>query len=66
MKVIANRLKPLLEKLISDTQNSFLPGRQTVGNIILAQEVIHTMRRKKGKQGQVTTKIDLKKVYEKI
>lgn len=32
-KVIANRLKPIISKLTSSTQNSFVSGRQVANNI---------------------------------
>lgn len=45
-KVILNRIKPLLHKLISKTQGSFVLGLKITDNIVIAQEVIHTMRKK--------------------
>lgn len=45
-KLLVNRIKPLLPRLISNTQGSFVPGRQITDNIIIMQEVIHTMKRK--------------------
>ncbi|KAE8674715.1 hypothetical protein F3Y22_tig00111721pilonHSYRG00161 [Hibiscus syriacus] len=39
-KVIANRLKPILPTMISNSQTSFIPGMVITDNIILAQEVI--------------------------
>ncbi|XP_019152267.1 PREDICTED: uncharacterized protein LOC109149075 [Ipomoea nil] len=37
-KVIVNRLRPLMNNLIGPHQNSFLPGRSTLDNIILTQD----------------------------
>jgi len=54
-KVLASRLKPILARIIGHTQNSFLPGRQTRDNIIVAQELIHTMCNMKGKTGVLGT-----------
>ncbi|WCJ29110.1 LINE-1 retrotransposable element ORF2 protein [Euphorbia peplus] len=65
-KIIANRLQLLLPKIIAPTQCSFVPGRQIIDNIVMAQEVIHSMRRKKGKQGYVAIKIDLEKAYDRL
>ncbi|KAH9752901.1 putative ribonuclease H protein [Citrus sinensis] len=59
-KLLANRLKSILPDLIGPTQTSFIPGRHITENIVVAQEVIHLMRRKKGRIGQMaikTTKI---------
>lgn len=49
-KVIANRLKIIMPKLVDQTQSAFTPGRQSAENIIIAQEIIHTMRYKQGKK----------------
>jgi hypothetical protein len=35
--LIANRLKPLMVKLISPVQTSFVPGRKINENILIAQ-----------------------------
>ena len=48
-KVIATRLRRVMPKIISPNQCSFVPGRQGTDNIIVAQEVIHSMRNRKGK-----------------
>ncbi|KAH9751258.1 putative ribonuclease H protein [Citrus sinensis] len=47
-------------------QTSFVPGRHITENIIIAQEVIHTMRRKSGKIGQMLIKVDLEKAYDRL
>ncbi|XP_025635616.1 uncharacterized protein [Arachis hypogaea] len=65
-KVLANRIRNLMEKLVKPTQCSFVPGRHSSNNIINAQEVIHTMRSKKGPKGWMTIKIDLEKAYDRI
>lgn len=64
-KVIANWLKPLMSKLASDTQCSFILRRQVANNIFLAQEVLHTVKHKKGKKGLMPSKIDLEKAYNR-
>lgn len=43
-----------------------MPGRSTADNIVLVQEVIHAMRRKKGSVGSMLFKIDLEKAYDKV
>lgn len=65
-KVIANQMKPLMGDLISMNQASFIPGRDTTNNILMVQEMIHTLRRKKGKKGNLVAKIDLEKAYDKV
>ncbi|KAE8734165.1 hypothetical protein F3Y22_tig00000778pilonHSYRG00265 [Hibiscus syriacus] len=44
-KVIVNRLWPLLNDLVNPLQSSFIPGRQAVDNILIAQEVLHKIKR---------------------
>ncbi|KAH9670245.1 hypothetical protein KPL70_016905 [Citrus sinensis] len=65
-KILANRLKGILPELIRPTQTSFVPGRQIIENIVMAQEIIHTMRNKKGKIGQMAIKVDLEKAYDRL
>lgn len=65
-KVLVNRMQPLMKKLIEPFQNSFLLGRSTMDNIILAQEVVHGMRHKTGKKGTMVIKLDLHKAYDSI
>ena len=65
-KVIVARLRPYLDKLISPLQAAFVPGRKGIDNAIIAQEVIHSINKKKGKVGYMALKIDLEKVYDKL
>ena len=65
-KLLVNRIKPLMPTLIGPAQTSFVPGRHITDNIVLAQEVIHTMKTKKGKKGQMAIKIDLSKAYDML
>lgn len=47
-KIIVARLRPLLDKIVNPFQISFIPGRSTTDNIIITQEMLHTLRSKKG------------------
>jgi len=42
-KFVANRMKPILLGLISEEQSGYVEGRQILDNILLAQEMIHTL-----------------------
>lgn len=64
VKVLANRLKPMLEKIISVEQNGFVPGREITYNILIISEVIHTLR--SSKQAGMIIKLDVSKVYDKV
>ena len=50
-KIIVARLRPYLDKLISPMQTAFVPGRKGIDNIIIAQEIIHSLGKKKGRIG---------------
>lgn len=65
-KVIVNRIRPILNRIVSPTQSSFLPGRSTMDNIIIVQELIHTSNKKKGRKGGMIIKLDLAKAYDRI
>lgn len=65
-KIVANGLKGILHDLIGSMQTSFVPGRHIMENIIIAQEVINTMRWKSRKIGQILIKVDLEKAYDKL
>lgn len=65
-KVIVGRLKTILPYIISPNQASFVPGRYIRDNIIIAQEIIHSMRIMKAKKGFMTIKVDLEKEYDRL
>lgn len=65
-KVLVNRLRPIMLKLIGPHQNSFLPGRSTMDNVILTQEVVHVMNNKRRKKNTMIIKIDLQKAYDSV
>ncbi|XP_061356470.1 uncharacterized protein LOC133300904 [Gastrolobium bilobum] len=65
-KIMANRLRPHMDALIMPNQCSFIKGRHSNDNIIIAQEIFHSMRLKKGKVGWMAIKVDLKKVYDRV
>ena len=65
-KLLANRLKAIMPKLFGPSQTSFVLGRHIMENIVIAQEVIHSMRRKKGRIGQMAIKVDLEKAYDQL
>ncbi|XP_019167627.1 PREDICTED: uncharacterized protein LOC109163330 [Ipomoea nil] len=66
-KMLANRMKPLLESIISDSQSAFLPGRLISDNILITFEVGHYLRRKQlGQLGWAALKLDMAKAYDRM
>lgn len=60
-KVLALRLRPLLEQLIAEEQSAFVLGRLITDNVILAYGCVHYLRREKGKSANCTIKLDMAK-----
>ena len=63
-KIIGQRLRPFLDQLISPLQSAFVPGRRGMDNMIIVQELVHTLnffffKKKEGKTGYMAIKIDL-------
>ncbi|KAF7807304.1 reverse transcriptase [Senna tora] len=66
-KIIVNRLKPLIPDLLNFNQGAFVPGRKTIDNVVVAQEIVNSMKKKrKSKAGWMSIKLDLEKAYDKI
>jgi hypothetical protein len=62
-KVIANRLKPILPFVISQEQSGYVEGRQIMDSVILAHEVINSL--KSEKIPGMLIKLDLSKAFDK-
>ncbi|KAL3844844.1 hypothetical protein ACJIZ3_002247 [Penstemon smallii] len=65
-KVLANRLKPLLQKFISPNQTAFVEGRNINENSLISQEIMHYLHKRKGKKGYLAIKVDLSKAYDRV
>ena len=61
-KVLANRLRRVAPKLISDSQNAFVKSRQILDSFLIASECIDS-RLKSGVPG-VLCKLDVEKAYD--
>ena len=65
--VVANRVKPMLPCVTSDSQSAFVLGRLITDNITIAFEMVHRVwNRRWGKVGHMTVKLDISKAYDRV
>lgn len=66
-KILANRLKTVLDECISKNQAAFVPGRQILDNVILSHEILHFLKNKRqGSQGFMALTLDMSKAYDRV
>ena len=63
-KLLANRLKIVLAKVISMSQNAFVEERQIIDAMLIANEVIDSIL--KSNRGAILCKLDIKKAYDHV
>ncbi|KAK6782003.1 hypothetical protein RDI58_019799 [Solanum bulbocastanum] len=64
-KLLSGRLGPILPELISPNQSGFVKGRSISENIMLAQEMIHQIK-KPNIGSNVIIKLDMAKAYDRV
>ena len=64
-KIVTNRIKPILGKLVNKNQSAFIPGRVIQDNILLTQEIRKGYNRIQGPK-RVSFKIDIQKAYDTV
>ena len=64
IKVLANRLREVMDGLISPLQSAFIPWRQMIDNIVMAEEIVTAWLRS-GTTGFLW-KVDFAKAYDSI
>jgi len=63
-KILANRLKGVLQNVIDNTQSVFLSGSGLSDNILIANETVDFLRKEKEKR--VRVKVDYEKAYDSV
>ena len=63
-KVLANRLKKVMNGLVNPAQNAFVEGRQILDASLIANEVIDSMQKRK--ERGFLCKLDIEKAYDQI
>ena len=66
-KVLCNRLKPILDKLIAPHQSAFLKGRLISDNIMLASDCLHQIHSSgKRRKKLAALKVDFSKAFDRL
>ena len=63
-KMLANRFKKVVGKVVSSTQNAFVEGRQILDTAIIANEAIDSMLKRN--ESGVLCKLDIEKAYDHL
>lgn len=63
-KILSNRLKVVMTKLVNKAQNPFVEGRQILDTSLIANEVIDSITKKK--ENGFLCKLDIEKAYDHI
>lgn len=63
-KVMAERLKTVIGKIISDAQSAFIKGRSILDEVLVANEAVDFLKKKKKKA--LIFKVDFEKAYDSL
>ncbi|KAL3512827.1 hypothetical protein ACH5RR_025544 [Cinchona calisaya] len=65
-RVIVNRIRLIMFKIISPHPTSFIPRRRGTNNVVLVQELMFRLRKFKGVRGAYAIKLELEKTYDNL
>ena len=65
-KLLVLKLRPLLSKLVAPKQSAFIPWRWIIENEVVIQEMLHSFKKSKAKDGLMEMKLDLQKAYDRV
>ena len=66
-KVMANRMKGLLDYVVTNTQSAFVPNQLISDNVMISYEIMHYLKGKRtGKDRCMALKLDMSKAYDRI
>ena len=66
-KCLVNRLRPVLDEVVSEEQSAFIQGRMITDNALLAFECFHAIQKNKvANKAACVYKLDLSKAYDRV
>ena len=63
-KILVNRIKSVLPFLVSQEQSAYVEDRVIMDNVLVAQEVIHSMGNKSEGKQLMGLKLDMERAYD--
>ena len=63
-KVLANRLKKVVGKVVSKAQGAFVEGRQILDAMLITNEAIDSIL--KNNENSIMCKLDIEKAYDNV
>lgn len=65
--VLTNRLKMVLDEVISLSQSAFIPGRLISDSFLIGFECLHAIQNSRGRsKGSISLKLDMSKAYDRV
>lgn len=65
-KILAERLKPWLNCIVTENQSAFILERLMTDNVLIAHELMHSLHTKNLKHKLMALKLDIAKAFDKV